>query len=330
MGETPEKKRADELRALVQEAQSDGLSQASIAKQAGLSPSALNQWLKEAYKGDNTAIEMHLEGWVESCRDRELMPIPQSPDWVTTPTGERIINALSYAHSMGDIAVVYGGAGVGKTSALKHYQSIRPNVWLVTISPATSTAPAALEEIAYALGNRTPPIGAARIKRDVVRRINGTRGLLVIDESQHLSVIALECIRSLHDEIGIGLVLSGNEMVYSRLTGGNRSATFAQLFSRVGKRVHLTSPSTADVAAVANGWSVEGKRERRLLEKIAASPGALRGVTKTLRLASVLALGDKPATSPEDTPALTYRLIEAAWRDLGGFDHTGGARKQGR
>src|ERR1035437_1267786 len=52
----------------------------------------------------------------------------------------------------------------------------------------------------------------------------GTGGLLVIDEAQHLSVAALDQIRSIHDATDLGIALVGNQQVYARLTGGNRAA----------------------------------------------------------------------------------------------------------
>ena len=77
-------------------------------------------------------------------------------------------------------------------------------------------------------------------------RVNGVRGLLIVDEAQHLSLRALETLRALHDATGAGLALMGNAVVYARLTGGRRAAEFAQLFSRVGKRVRLTQVEEGD------------------------------------------------------------------------------------
>ena len=102
----------------------------------------------------------------------------------------------------------------------------------------------------------------------------------------------------------------GNETVYSRLTGGQRQAHFAQLFSRVGCRLRLVKPQKEDVGELLDAWNVQG-RARDLCGKIAGQPGALRGLTKTLRLASMMAAG-------EGASALDVEIIKAAWLDLGG------------
>ena len=75
----------------------------------------------------------------------------------------------------------------------------------------------------------------------IVQRLQGTKGLLILDEAQHLMLPALESLRSIHDATACGLVLMGNEAVYSRLSG-RHSAEFAQLYSRVGSVLKLENP----------------------------------------------------------------------------------------
>lgn len=58
-----------------------------------------------------------------------------------------------------------------------------------------------------------------------------------------------------------------------------------------------------------SAWQIEGAAESRLLRSIAAKPGALRGMTKALRLGHVVAAG-------EGQP-LGERHIRAAWAQLG-------------
>ena len=68
----------------------------------------------------------------------------------------------------------------------------------------------------------------------------------MIDEAQHLTVRALNHLRCVSDESGIGIALVGNEEIYSKLRGSGK-ADFAQLFSRVGMRKHvLTNSLTAE------------------------------------------------------------------------------------
>lgn len=288
------------------------ITQSQIARESGLTAPVLSSWLKYRYKGDNQAVEAKLNQW-QKAKDKKAevsMVFPMAPEWLDTPTAKKIVNVLTYAQLAGDIAVIYGGAGLGKTCTLKVYAKQNPNVWVVTMSPAHGGVASTLEEIAESLGLRGIPGRAARLQRELIRKLNGTSGLLIIDEAQHLNVNSLEVIRSLHDATGVGLALVGNESVYARLTGGSRSATFAQLFSRLGKRLRLNKPTKEDVVALANSFSVGGTQEQKALYEISQKPGALRGVVKTLRLATMFAAGDDST--------LQLEHIRSAWRDLGG------------
>lgn len=290
-----------------------GLSQRAIARQAGISGTALNQILSGKYEGNSQAMTEKLVKWISS-RDlasemgRKAGDLPR---FVETPTAKKIFAVLKYVSSLFDVAVIYGGAGIGKTRALEKYAEMRPNCFFVTISPATASVAAALEEIALTLGLKGFSGRASRLQREIVRRLKDTKGILIIDEAQHLYLNGLESIRAIHDATEIGLILSGNESVYSRLTaGGTRSAAFAQLFSRIGKRLHLSGSLPGDGTALAKSFGVNGEREIKLIEEIAKTPGALRGVVKTLRLASVLA--------HQDGGQVNLKNIELAWRDLAG------------
>ncbi len=270
------------------------ISQRLISRESGVGQASLNRWLKGVYEGDNQAIELKVARWIDNYRVRSLetQMLPDAPEWANTPTARRVLAALKYAQLAVDISVVYGAAGLGKTSAARRHAELSPNVWIATMTPATSSVVPALEEIAHAVGLREAGGGGARLQRAIIARITGTHGLVIVDEAQHLSVGALDAIRALHDAADVGLALMGNEAVYARMTGGNRAAYLDRLYSRIGKRVRLTRASADDVTELARAWSLRDASIRRLLVEIARRPGGLRSVTKVLRLATFNARGD--------------------------------------
>ncbi len=285
-----------------------GLTQAAAAGQIGISDAALSQWLRGKYPGDQEAVAAKAARWLESraARAQLAAQLPEAPAWVETTAASRVMAALSWAQLAGDVAVVYGGSGTGKTVAARRYAESRPNVWLATMTAGSRTISPCLERCALAAGIRHVPSRSWRIETALVDRVRGSVGLLIVDEAQHLDVRALEGLRGIHDAGGIGLALLGSELVYARLTGG-RSASYAQLFSRVGKRVRLGRPGVADADAMAAAWSIEDKGARQAVREIARTPGALRGVTKALRLAGLMAGGE----------AVRREHLLAARRDLG-------------
>ena len=153
--------------------------------------------------------------------------------------------------------------------------------------------------------------GGDVVFRMIVQRLQGTKGLLILDEAQHLMLPALESLRSIYDATECGLVLMGNEAVYSRLSG-RRSAEFAYLFSRVGMVLKLENP----LPRTLRHWLGIG-RERKTLPRdttvLAEQWGAkknLREGDKTLRLASMVAKG---ACQPLD-----FQHIKTAYSQRGG------------
>jgi DNA transposition AAA+ family ATPase len=297
------------LRRQAETALAEGMSQTELARLAGTSASTLGRWLKDSYEGDNEKVARQVEGALHALADRQAQTaaLPAAPAYIPTPTSERIVSALRYAHVASDVVVIYGGAGVGKTQSLQHYAKGAPNVYIATATPASAGVVPALEEVADALGVAIAS-GAARLHRAIVKRLVGTYGLLIIDEAQHLSVAALDQMRSIHDATNCGLALVGNSAVYTTMTGGNRAPYLDRLFSRIGKRVRVNAAGHKDTDAIIEAWGIQANDCKKLLRDIASKPGGLRILTKTLRLASMYAAGDKRAVCCPD--------IRAAWREL--------------
>ncbi|WIX31215.1 AAA family ATPase [Salinicola sp. JS01] len=303
----------DALIAEVRDAmKSESLSQSALSQLTGVGKARLSQWLNGNYKGSVSGVETAIRRWLDSRRANDELEaqMPAGPDWVETPSARAIIAALSFAQMAESVSVVYGGAGVGKTSTIGRYQQQSPNVWVVTATPACAATGPILSRIAQRVGIRAS--GAAHLTESaIIDRIRDTRGLLIIDEAQHLTARALDQVRQLAEGAGIGLALSGNEIVYSQLTGGNRSIGFAQLFSRIAKRVRLSRPKDGDINAVMDAWQIDDKESRQLCLGIGRRPGALRGLCQTLRLASMFA-----AAGGASRPSAQH--IRDAWQDLGG------------
>ena len=287
------------------------LSQSALAREVGISAPTLNQWLSGKYPGDNENIDTKIKLWIEADKARRAAGglMPSAPAFQPLPTSARVLAALAYAQMAGDIAAIYGGAGLGKTSACEQYQASNPNVWLITMTESCGGLVSALQEISDALGLGEQG-GAREMSKRIRKRVRGTNGLLLIDEAQHLGVSALEEIRQIHDATGIAVALVGNEGVFSRMAGGRGAERLDRLFSRVGKRLALRQSSEADVISLVKAWGILDAKCNPTLLEVARRPGALRGLTKVLRLASMNAAADNRDVCCED--------VRAAAAELGG------------
>lgn len=298
----------DQVKAVM--AREKRLSQVIVAKESGISAATLNQWLAGKYQGDNEGIDAKLRIWLDADMARRAAggAMPEAPAFVVTPTAERILGALAYAQMAGDIAVSHGNAGVGKTSSCMHYRDSSPNVWIATMSPSTAGVVTSLEEICDALG-LSPGGGARKMAKAICRRVRDTHGLLIVDEAQHLSVAALDEIRAIHDATGIGIALVGNDGVFARMAGGRNAQQLDRLYSRVGKRLRLHQSTEADIVALIKAWGITDAKCHPTLISIARGAGALRTLTKTLRLAGMYAAAEGRTVCCEDVRAAASELM---------------------
>lgn len=310
----------DDLRAAVR-AQIDmnGWSQKAAAKKIGLGESVFSLWLKGTYQGDNAKVEAGVAKWLALLNDGDASArvVPAAPAIAMTPTLKRVVAGLRFAQTFGALTVIHGGAGGGKTRACTWYQKQSVNVFIATATPTEAGVAACLRMICRAVkvDRLISNLGASEMMDDVCKKLEEREALLIVDEAQHLTTRALDQVRSIHDRVGVGLALVGNNQIYANLTGGRREAHFAQLFSRIGKRVALTRPLKEDVDAIARAFGIQRREELDYLHAIGARPGALRGVVHTLRSAALMASEDEDGQGRPKPLGLAH--LQAAWADLG-------------
>lgn len=274
------------LRTLVE---SEKATYAQIARESGVAAGTLSAFVNDKYNGDNERIAQTLERWLDNYH--RAAELPEPPRFVETKTVRQIWTSMRFASLTESIAVVCGNPGVGKTEAAREFRRTNNNVWMITITPSCASVLECLTELAYELGMNDAPRRKGPLSRALRRRLEGTQGLVIIDEADHLGAEVLEELRLLQESARIGLVLMGNHRVYSNMTGGNRTVEFARLFSRIAKRTAINKTKKADVKAIADAWQITGENERELLQQIAQKPGALRILNHSLRLAAMTAHG---------------------------------------
>lgn len=267
-----------------------GWSQADTARRMeGVSQTTLNQWLNGKYPGSAREVEARVERFLATVAAGEALIAARvtSPAWIETPTARTIWAMLAQAQHAPDIVVIAGSPGLGKTETAKAYAAANSNVWIATMDTTMRGANWVLTEVALSMGVR--PGSPAGLRRQIGERIDGTGGLIVIDEAQHPAKPALDMLRSLHDRYGIGLALLGNHGFYGGTSVGGRSDNFAQFFSRVGARRRFEGASDEDVRLLLDAWGIEDGEARRFLLQVASRPGALRAVDKCVKQGMAIA-----------------------------------------
>ena len=264
-------------------------TQAQIARETSIGKTRLSQFLSNSYTGDNAPIISTLAQWLELHTSKQnIMPI--APDFVMTNIAQKIIHSLQYAKmSNGDgMTVIMGAPGVGKSVAVKEYAK-KPNTWLVIASPSITGLVGFFYELAMELGIENPPRRKDSLCHAIRHRLEGTKGLIVIDEADHLQLEVIEELRVMQQKVGVGLALVGNPTIYGKMVGDSRKVDLSRLESRISKKLSIPKVNKSDITAIASAWGLTTDLEMALVNKIAGKRGQLRKLSHTLRYASMIA-----------------------------------------
>lgn len=285
------------------ELQEPPLSWAQFSKECNIPAGTLQPFCAGTYQGDNQKIALKMFQFmqaVESQRARQKS-IPTDPGYFETETSIRIHTLLELAH-MGRITLIATSPGTGKTMTVRDYAERAQPVWIATMKPSCQSLNAMVLEVHKALGMEPRFQYAAQASRVVIDRIKGRRGLLVIDEANHLSIEAIEELRSWHDETGVGLCLMGNEELLQRIETGRMRDRLARLNGRIAAKHVQRLPLREDVQIFCEAWGIEDPGMRKYLEKIALTPdaGGLRECKQLVEQGAMIASSEERGLSLAD------------------------------
>lgn len=144
------------------------------------------------------------------------------------------------------IGVIYGRAGLGKTTAIKEYVSNNSDTIFIE-ADLGYTVKVLFRKIHKILGMNGVGL-INEMHEDIIKKLSGTGRLIIIDEAEHLPYRALELLRRIYDKAGIGILLVGMPRLYHNLCG-NRG-DYEQLYTRALYKISLEELKPEDVRAI--------------------------------------------------------------------------------
>lgn len=269
-----------------------GLSVAAAAKEMGrgVGAATLSRWLSGQYDGDVEAVAARVERWLrtrEEARWRDLTAagLDRHVDLGVT---EEVAAVLSHAQAAGDVVLIHGRSGSGKTWAVRRYCRTRPAAYHLTVTGTVVTLSGLLTRVADAVGagNRYP--SGLTAETAAVERLRDRRALLCVDEAHHLRPQLLDEVRCVRDLSGAGLALIGGDELWTALASSRRCE---RIVGRIGVRLPLSAPARVDVldlAAAIMGRDPDPAEARGLIE-YAHRAGGLHALRRVLTRAWILA-----------------------------------------
>ncbi|CAH5592267.1 TPA: AAA family ATPase [Klebsiella pneumoniae] len=206
-----------------------GYSQTQVARAVGKSAAVINQYLQGKYAGDVPSIDELARSFINREAEKEKSQ-KITARFVPTVTSRKGMEVIRYAHLDGDLNVIFGAAGLGKTMILREYAAQHRDALLIEADPGY-TARVVLEELCNLLG-LSKRGNMHELSEACIAALRDSGRLLMVDEAENLPYRALETLRRIHDKSGIGMVLAGMPRLIINLKG--KRGEYQQLYSRVG------------------------------------------------------------------------------------------------
>jgi len=255
----------------------------AIAHDVGVSAFALTTYRDGLYKHNPARIGGLIEKFLKAeADDDDTLEIP----FVKTTTARQVMEMIALTHVERTMGLVYGPAGSGKTVAAEEYCARTHHSYLITCSPATRGPKAITGEILLAMDESRPSDTLYRNVERIRERLRRQKAVLIFDEAQHLSLMALEQIRALHDAFRVPIVFIGTVLLRDHLMRHGQT-DLTQLFSRIGCSRFISGAASADdvvaVLTAAVGKAVAAKLASYATKR--AEMIGIRGVVKQLNMA---------------------------------------------
>ena len=262
----------EEVRKIVE---GDGMSMSAVARACGISAAAVSTFLSGNYKGRNDKVEKALEAFVRRYREKKATRVDLA--YVHTSVAKKIHEIADMVHTDCEVGVIVGEAGVGKTFALQRYAELNPDAVLIEVDFGYS-ALWLFKELCREVGIEHRG-QLSEMAAGIIKRLQGSGRLIVVDEAEYLPHKALELLRRVHDKAGVGMLLVGMPRLIHNLRGSR--GQYAQLYSRVGVYARLEKLSPVDSKAIVDSAVFSANGVYRDFHR--ASKGNTRTLSKLLR-----------------------------------------------
>jgi len=268
-----------------------GLSRARAAAEIGegVSSGTLSLWLSGSYTGDVVAVEARIARWLETRAERAAHAFggARLDAHAETAASRQVATAAAYAQAAGDIALVHGPSGRGKTWAAQRHVEARASAYWLRASPTMTTMHRLLTRLGAAVAGGARHVSAMDAEASIIAALEGRGALIVVDEAHHLRAVLLDELRCIRDMARCGLVLIGDDTIRMTL------ARCPQVEGRIGMTVGLKTIAREDVRAIAAGALAREPvaRELKHLVAAAAGPGGLHNLRRLLARAWMMARG---------------------------------------
>lgn len=289
----------EKMRTWLKEQIQRGVAVSTIARETGYSHSAISQFLSRGKASKNLINKLKIfKEKVDSATAAGGIPakhewegtavengIPSAEDLIETEDLQAVKGLCALCQADGEIGVITGPPGSGKTKALEEFCSLEPFTAYIRADVTMSG-----RELVKELGDKLGVVmeGSQRNKvKQIIRRLKDSPVLVIVDEADLLvsrdSVKKLEILRTIWDEAQCGMILAGLPRLASFLVkgpGGNEN--LSQFYSRVRRAYAMKGVSRSEILQALTGYDMADSARNYLAT--AATSKAQGGLRRFKRL----------------------------------------------
>lgn len=233
--QTPKKEFSERIRQMLATYKKEySQSLEDIARDTGYSPSTISKYLSGKPEGDVAKLESLITDVVANAAVRESYKY----SLFTHAISDQIKVTFETIRKTGDVGLVTGPAGLGKTCGCQLYCVNNPTTIFITIARKLRADPKDICRSIIAAGGQTGGTGSNYTR--VVEKLQASSRLIIVDNAHLLAKSGLGWLFDLHDETGSPIALVGNPEILDRISKND------QQFSRIGyHRVVNLTPNAA-------------------------------------------------------------------------------------
>lgn len=249
-----------------------------LAQRSGMPEGTLASVLSGKYAASPSSKLKQIQQATKRADERELRGINERVV-VETTVFKLAESMFKTAQVEGELTMVCGNAGIGKTTAAEEFVANNPDAIYIRALPEMK-ASTLLHKLVH-ISDAAPYSHTKDAKLDAIIEAFSKRDcVLLIDEAENMEDECFEDLRVLRDVAKIGVCLIGESALSQRIKRKNR---FNKLESRLGPNTGIVSQiSRADSDKIVKAhfgdevkdkvkdafWKVSGGSARRLEEKI--------------------------------------------------------------
>ena len=258
-------------------------SQKEACRIIGISDGVISPLRKGTYEGRVDKVFKQLKDYFEIKRKSENLAKNLSTDYVETSVSNEIYQILNICQVKGNLAVICGDAGIGKTKAAVRYRKDHPTTCIsITMNTCSTSIKSLLRMIAAQLN-----VSAARSNDEIWLAVTEKLSdgmMLIVDEAQFLTFSQLEVLRSFSDYFEnrgntFGVALVGNHEILG--TMGSRHNEYAQIINRceITRTYRAANVLRSDIQMLFPAIA-ENEKEIDFLWSVSKSIHSIRGAVK--------------------------------------------------